>query len=243
MSEEKRTIGIYAIVNMIDGKKYIGQSVDIKTRNRKELRKLKNGYFTNQHLQNAFNKYGEENFIFIFLEECSKEKLNEREIYHIAAAGWPDHDLCYNITRGGTGGDTLSNHPNKTEICEKMSESRSGENNPMYNKNHTEESIEKMKGPRPSKQGIKRPEHSDFMIKLWEDPEYRLNKSDQSGENNPASKLTVRKVLTIRILLRNLTHRGAIQEIAAIYGVHPSTIRNIKNGKSWKDVTCKGWNR
>jgi group I intron endonuclease len=130
---KKGITGIYAILNMIDGKKYIGQAKDIKERNGQELSSLKGAYFTNHHLQHAFNKYGEENFIFIFLEECSEEKLNERERYHITAAGYPDHNLCYNITRGGEG--TTGWKPTE-ETLKKMSEATSGENNPMYGKVH-----------------------------------------------------------------------------------------------------------
>jgi group I intron endonuclease len=109
----KKISGIYAIVNMVNWKKYVGQAIDMKSRNSKELSELRNNKFHNQHLQHAWNKHGEENFVFIFLEECIEEKLDEREIYHVNAAGWPNHDLCYNLNEGGKSGGRQHPESNK----------------------------------------------------------------------------------------------------------------------------------
>ena len=68
-------IGIYKIENLINGKKYIGQSIDIETRwaehkriNERSLETIKQKY----PLYLAFKKYGLENFSFEVLEICSK---------------------------------------------------------------------------------------------------------------------------------------------------------------------------
>lgn len=56
--------GIYKITNIINNKIYIGSSTDIKKRwhgHKYDLRKNKH---CNTHLQNAWNKYGEDNFKF-----------------------------------------------------------------------------------------------------------------------------------------------------------------------------------
>ena len=42
-----------------------------------------------------------------------------------------------NMTHGGVGGDTLSNHPNIDEIGKKISEHHKGKNNPNYGKGNT----------------------------------------------------------------------------------------------------------
>jgi group I intron endonuclease len=253
---KKGTTGIYAIINMIDWKQYIGQSVDIKERNKNELSDLKHNRFKNHHLQHAFNKYGEENFIFIYLEECSEEKLNEREEYHVSAAGYPNHDLCYNLRAGGKSGGRR--HPKSNE---KQSKTRkkmfaSGELE-VWNKDKKCPQIsESKKGEKCYWYGKKNPGQSERMTKNWEDPEYILKQKEahkgqeawnkdkkcpeisekMTGEKNHQAKLTERQVRSIKLLLRNLTHRGAIQEIAAIYGVTPGNIKAIKYGKSWKDV-------
>lgn len=53
-------------------------------------------------LYRAFKKYGLQNFEFKIIEECKKEKLNEREIYWIAY--FNSFHNGYNLTPGGDGG-------------------------------------------------------------------------------------------------------------------------------------------
>lgn len=43
---------------------------------------LKEKHF-NIHLQNAWDKYGSDNFLFEILEECDKECLKDKEEYYI----------------------------------------------------------------------------------------------------------------------------------------------------------------
>lgn len=76
-------IGIYKITNTINGKIYIGQSINIRRRWNQEKRCAFNQNDTayNQLLSKAFRKYGIENFTFEVIEELSASALNEREIY------------------------------------------------------------------------------------------------------------------------------------------------------------------
>lgn len=58
-------IGIYSITNSKNGKKYIGSTAkSFKSRWKKHITNLKRGGHVSHHLQNAWNKYGEDNFIF-----------------------------------------------------------------------------------------------------------------------------------------------------------------------------------
>lgn len=93
--------GIYIINNKINNKVYIGQSVDIDKRIKKHFNSLENGAHYNEHLQNAFNKYGRDNFLVDVLEECPIEKLNEREKYYIQLYDSASRDKGYNIEFGG----------------------------------------------------------------------------------------------------------------------------------------------
>jgi group I intron endonuclease len=56
--------GIYSITNTITGTIYYGQSVNINKRFGKHKSTLNNNKHDNDHLQNAWNKYGKENFEF-----------------------------------------------------------------------------------------------------------------------------------------------------------------------------------
>lgn len=64
------SIGIYKIINQIDGKYYVGSSNNIEG-NRWPYHKyhLRKGDHYNNHLQNAWNKYGESCFEFVIVNE------------------------------------------------------------------------------------------------------------------------------------------------------------------------------
>lgn len=71
---------IYGIVNKINGKKYIGSAFVFTRRKNKHLSELRRGVHHSSILQNAWNKYGEDNFEFQILEEIDeKQILIERE--------------------------------------------------------------------------------------------------------------------------------------------------------------------
>lgn len=100
--------GIYCIENKVNGKKYIGQSIDIDKR-WKEHKKLLNGKkHTNKYLQYSWNKYGENAFYFSIVELCESDVLDEKEIY------WIDYYNTfkngYNLTVGGDGGNTIAKY-------------------------------------------------------------------------------------------------------------------------------------
>jgi len=101
---------IYKTTNLVNGKIYVGKCENVPEKT--------NWYLgSGDLLQKAFKKYGKENFKKEILEICdTKEKLNEREIFWIKKLKLPNFKIGYNITTGGTGGDTISNHPNKDEL-------------------------------------------------------------------------------------------------------------------------------
>lgn len=103
-------IGIYKITNLINGKIYIGQSIDIERRFW-DHRCI--SHESNRHLKHALQKYGKENFKYEVLEECQESELDVRERYYIETLK-PE----YNVTNGGQ--DSLRRYPE--EVREKISE-------------------------------------------------------------------------------------------------------------------------
>lgn len=103
-------IGIYIITNLITGKRYIGQSIDIQRRFH-DHRCI--SHESNRHLKYALAKYGKENFKYEVLEECDESELDEKERYYIEKLK-PE----YNVTNGGQ--DSLRRYPD--EIKKKISE-------------------------------------------------------------------------------------------------------------------------
>jgi|WetSurMetagenome_2_1015567.scaffolds.fasta_scaffold121841_6 excinuclease UvrABC nuclease subunit len=60
--------GIYIIRNKINNHIYIGQTTNFKNREKQHFILLKNNKHHSNHLQNAFNKYGENNFEFKIID-------------------------------------------------------------------------------------------------------------------------------------------------------------------------------
>lgn len=94
------TTGIYKITNKQNGKVYIGQSVDIERR-WQEHRKRYNIEKYDTLFYKAIRKYGLENFSFEIIEVCTKEELDDKEIYWIKHYNSFDAEYGYNLTIGG----------------------------------------------------------------------------------------------------------------------------------------------
>lgn len=127
-------IGIYSITNIINNKKYIGQSVDVKRRLRNHKWALKHNKHINDHLQKSFNKYGEDCFVFDVICECEEEKLDDMERFYIAHYDCMNPNYGYNAESGGNANKHWSE-----ELTQKMKAIRGGENSGMWGKKHTEE--------------------------------------------------------------------------------------------------------
>lgn len=88
--------GIYMIVNQVNNHRYIGSSINIRTRLWKHRSLLRHQHHENAHLQNAWNKYGEDKFYFTVLEKCSKEERFSREQYYVDLLH-PEYNICIDI--------------------------------------------------------------------------------------------------------------------------------------------------
>ena len=92
--------GIYKITNQINGKVYIGQSINIEDRWKQHLYQSKK---EKTPLYQDMIYYGEDAFKFEIIEECLKKDLNKMEKYYISLyeSYPPDCDKGYNQTPGG----------------------------------------------------------------------------------------------------------------------------------------------
>lgn len=105
----EKICGVYSITNLIDNKKYIGQSVDIYVRWGNHKSALRNNRHDNKHLQNAWNIYGEENFIFEILSICDTDIIDDVETEYIKLFNTMNRECGYNRESGGHENKFLSN--------------------------------------------------------------------------------------------------------------------------------------
>lgn len=132
---------IYLITNKIDGRIYIGQH---------QTDDLYDGYMgSGLHIKRAIKKYGKENFTKEYLGFCdTQEKLDFLEKFYIKKYKACDLTIGYNIAPGGTAGKTYERTPESIAKYKRTIKERynnfSGENNPMFHYQWTDEQREKM---------------------------------------------------------------------------------------------------
>lgn len=105
---------IYKTTNLITSKIYVGK---------KESFIFQNNYFgSGKILKLSIKKYGKNNFKVELICWCNTKKLLEKKEIH-----WISYyrtllgiENLYNITKGGTGGDMLTNHPDREKIIKKI---------------------------------------------------------------------------------------------------------------------------
>ena len=182
---------IYKTTNLINGKFYIGQD------SKNDPLYLGSGKL----LHKAIKKYGIGNFRKDILEHCvSKRELNEREIFWIT-----ELNPIYNIAKGGSGGDTITNHPEYDKIIDKLKkrpvrywteeqkENQRGENNPAK-RIDVREKISKSKIGRPRLDQLgdlnsaKRPEvREKIRMQLKGVPKQKINCPHGNKEGQPSN--------------------------------------------------------
>jgi group I intron endonuclease len=122
--------GIYKIMCLATGKFYIGSSNNLNKRKSIHFSQLRNKNHANAHLQNAFNKYGADNFIFdiiIFLpESTTKQEIVTVEQTYIDELKAYNPDIGYNICKiAGQPGDRTG-FKHSEETLNLFSEQRKG---------------------------------------------------------------------------------------------------------------------
>jgi len=124
--------GIYKIICLSNNKVYIGKSIDLHYRWLKHLSDLRLNQHHSKYMQNSFNKYGEQNFIFEIIVQNSNfsyADLQDLEKQYIEQYG--SFLDGFNETAGGEG--TTQRQFSK-ETRKKLSDNVKGEKNPMYGK-------------------------------------------------------------------------------------------------------------
>jgi group I intron endonuclease len=114
--------GVYQIRNLVNGKVYVGSSEDISSRWKVHLRLIARGNHHSIKLQNAFRKYGQDNFAFEIINHCSENDLLFFEQLFINAND--SFRKGYNMSE--VAGSPMKNRKHSVETRAKMSKSGKG---------------------------------------------------------------------------------------------------------------------
>ena len=144
----EKVIGIYMIRNKTTGKIYIGQSVNIYSRFKSHKNYLRAGKHHNEYLQNSWNKYGEEDFEFLILEETMKETLYQREHFYMKS-----FNSCF--SENGFNIETLTGEENRKIIHPETGKKISAANKGHETSEETRKKISLSKIGNPSRTGMK----------------------------------------------------------------------------------------
>lgn len=209
--------GIYKIINKQNNNFYIGSSSDIKQRWRWHKYALRGNRHSNTYLQNAWNKYGEENFEFEVLMLCHELLLLRREQWFLD--NWKPE---YNVNPIASKPPSQKGKKHSKEAKEKLSKAHKGKILSKKHKNNISSSLKDLYKTQKHHMVGKR--HS----------EKTKNKIGLSGEENSYSKLTKEKVLLIRELYSSGNYTQ--EELSKRFNVCRGHIGTIVRKEVWKHV-------
>lgn len=195
---------IYKIENKVNGKMYIGKTVDINRRKREHYLRASRKSGRNLAVHYAMRKYGIDNFEIDVIEKVDINNLGEKEKYWINYYNTKDEG--YNCTEGGE------------DFC--------GESHPFYGKHHSDETKEKLRkifsGKGNPMYGVSR-----------EFSEEHKNKISIANKGGNHSTSVLNKRVAIDIIKQYYETDKSQKELANKYDVAQSIISAVLLGKHW----------
>ncbi|MHA1469624.1 MAG: MerR family DNA-binding transcriptional regulator [Candidatus Asgardarchaeia archaeon] len=187
---------VYGIKHIINSKLYIGSTVDYGQRKKSHISLLKNHNHPNPHLQNAFLKYGENNFSFFIIELVNVNILRLREDFYLNSFRSYDRQIGYNIDKQSHNkkhssmtkkkiSRSLMGHSVSKESRTKMSKAKIGTSFHKGHK-HTDEAKKKMSE---KLSGVKRGPRSEAVKRKISEANKGRKPSEKTREKMRKSRL------------------------------------------------------
>lgn len=229
--------GIYRITNIVNGMSYIGKTgMNFGDRWDSHRSLLNSGKHSNGHLQNAWRKYGSENFEFSVVEYIDDvATLNAREKFWISK--YRQAGLSYNVHDGGDGGLNLGKHLSES------AKRKIGEKNRvnMLGRKASDQTKQKMSKSQflrfSSMTNEQRAEYGREMSRrsaghTWDSSARKAFSERQQTQPNGA-KFTMDEIREIRSKHANGVSRSAL---ASEYGTSPAYISSIVKRRRWAHI-------
>lgn len=253
--------GIYRIRHSKTNRCYIGSSAkSIKRRWKDHCYKLNSNQHENRYLQNVWNKYGADAFVFEVLLYCNPENCLMFEQFALDYYQ-PEYNIC---KIAGSSLGVKHTEETKRKMCENHA-NFSGTNHPQYGKQLSEETKHKISeaqrgskhylygkelnddwrkkiskgkmGWRPSEETRKRMSKSAIGKTLKESTKKKISmavKDQWRSGKRKGKKLTLEDINAIRKLLNDGLKQ---QVIADQFDITRQTVGDIKNGRIWNRIS------
>ncbi len=220
----KKISGIYKFVNLINGKRYIGQSTDIKLRWYRHKSCSKSNK-AKTYFNKALRKYGWDNFYFVIIEEVKDlQLLDKREDFWINYYNTMNGKMGYNLCSAGK---NRTGYKHTEETKEKIRLTRF-KNNIGIGYKHTLESLKKISEASKSRIGFK---------SVWFGKKFSQEHKNKISQGNIGRKVS----LETRVKLsRQVIQYNQNNELIKIWPsiTDASKTLNIDNGSISR--CCKG---
>jgi group I intron endonuclease len=251
--------GIYKIICKKNNKIYIGSSNNIERRWNTHMNTLDKKTHRNPHLQNAWELYGKDEFVFEIIEICESYQLKDREQF------WMDMTGCYNREIGFNNSHNSNSsfgYKHTEDAKNRMSELKKGSKQTkeviekriekMKGKKHTEETIEKI---RTGKIGEKNPmfgkkedegHKKKRMINLLNTKKWNsgLTKKDDPrieklGYWKGKTTKNAKKCKLIDLLTNEIWEEDSINKLSNISPLSNSSLRRLIKNKASEIISKK----
>lgn len=213
MSNSNTKSGIYKITNHLNGKVYIGQTINYKRRKREHYSELNYRDHRNPYLQKSWDKNGPENFTMELIHECECSDLDYWEVFYINDYESMIDDKGYNLISGGNDNRVISEATRK-----KMSASRKGR---KFSEEHRNKISKSLKGK--------------VILQEWVDKSNKTKRDNKTfwGEENPNATFSNTTAKEIIIdLLSGLSN----EDVSLKHKVSINSVYNIIYNRTYVDV-------
>jgi group I intron endonuclease len=226
--------GVYEITNIVNGKRYVGSSVNIKRRWSQHRHRLNKGIHKNPHLQNSYNKHGKNAFIYrVIVYTEPEEGIRIENI--LLKSGAYKYNIGTNATKPWLGKERSE------ETKKKLSEALKGENSPRYGKKMPKSVIKKLSE---SRMGMKFSEEHKRKLSIARSKRvgekssfYGCNHTEETKKKISASRRVTFTEAELNKMLKLRREGYSYQKIANLLDSNFGTVRrriiSVQNNETY----------